>query len=156
MLRDMIGAEHIDQLVEAAPELLLVIGDVGQAIGRLATRLHEHPILVQPQGFTPQPDRTVPINREVALPQSPARQLDAAAAVQRVFVEIGIEMYSEASQGTSMSLKIARSAASLNLPVAGSSRRPAAFADQRSGDVTNVLAPVSLLREHNGVADCSR
>ncbi len=42
----VVGAEHVDQAVEAALELVPVVGDVGREVGRLAGRALEHAVLV--------------------------------------------------------------------------------------------------------------
>ena len=46
----MVGAEHVDQIAEAAVELVLVVGDVGREIGVGAVRLDQRTIDVVAKG----------------------------------------------------------------------------------------------------------
>src|SRR3954465_6256064 len=41
----VVGAEDVDQAVEAALQLVPVIGDVGRQVGRLAVGADQHPVL---------------------------------------------------------------------------------------------------------------
>src|SRR5207302_7100506 len=61
MLRDMIGAEYIDDRIESTLQLVDVIGDVRRPISRLAlrSRANQDFVLGQPQRFPAQPDRAV-------------------------------------------------------------------------------------------------
>ena len=101
MLGDMVGAENVDHAVEAAPQLLDMIGDVGRAIGRLASRprAHQHAILGQPQRLAAQPHRAVVVGDKAALAQALDHRVDLAAADQIEFVGVDVEADAQALAG---------------------------------------------------------
>ena len=53
----VVGAEHVDQAVEAALQLVPVVGDVGGEVGRFAVGADQHPVLVVAEGRRAQPER---------------------------------------------------------------------------------------------------
>ena len=55
----MVGAEHVDQPVEAALELVPVVGDVGGEVGRLAVGADQDPVLVVAELGGAQPERAL-------------------------------------------------------------------------------------------------
>ena len=55
----VVGAPDVDEQVEAAGELVAVVGDVGQQVGVLAVALDQHPVLVVAEVGGAQPDRAV-------------------------------------------------------------------------------------------------
>ena len=55
----MVGAPDVDQVVEAAAELLGDVADVGGEVGRLAVRADDHPVLVVAEGGRAEPERAV-------------------------------------------------------------------------------------------------
>ena len=73
MLGDVIGAEDVDDQVEAALELLDVIGDVGRAISRLlvGAGAHEHRVLGKSERLAAQPDGAVLLEGEAGARAAP-------------------------------------------------------------------------------------
>ena len=55
----VIAAERRDQVVEAARELVAVVGDVGREVGRLAVAADQHPVLVVAERRRPEPGRAL-------------------------------------------------------------------------------------------------
>ena len=55
----VVGAPDVDEQVEAAGELVAVVGDVGQQVGGLAVGLDEHAVLVVAEVGAAQPDGAV-------------------------------------------------------------------------------------------------
>ena len=55
----VVGAEHVDRPLEAAPQLVVEVGDVGGAIGRQAVRADHDLVLVVAVGRGTGPDRAV-------------------------------------------------------------------------------------------------
>ena len=59
----VVGAEHVDQQVEAALELVAVVGDVGGEVGRRAVGADQDPVLVVAELRGPQPDGALAARR---------------------------------------------------------------------------------------------
>ena len=55
----VVGAEHVDQALEAALELVPVVGDVGGEVGRLAVGADQDPVLVVAEVGRAQPERAL-------------------------------------------------------------------------------------------------
>ena len=55
----VVGAEDVDQPLDAALELVEVVGDVGGEVGRLAVGADQDPVLVVAEVGRPQPDRAL-------------------------------------------------------------------------------------------------
>ena len=66
MLGDMIGAEHVDDQIEAALELLDVIRDVGRAISRLlvGAGAHQHRVFRKAERLAAQIDCAILLERQ--------------------------------------------------------------------------------------------
>jgi len=90
----VVGAEHVDHAVVAALELLLVVGDVGGEVRRLAGRPHEHAVLVVAERRRPQPERAVRAVQVPLLLQAGERAVDRArrALVERTLGEPAVEV----------------------------------------------------------------
>ena len=74
----VVGAEHVDQAVEAALDLVLVVGDVGGEVRRRAGRALEHPVLVVAEGLRAHPQRALGLVGVPVLAQQRVRGLDRA------------------------------------------------------------------------------
>ncbi len=93
VLGDMVGAEHVDNQIEAAPELVDMVGDIGRAIDRLVRRARtdQHAILGQSERLALEPDRTVVFGDQAALAQSRDRGVDLAVADEVELVSEHVE-----------------------------------------------------------------
>ena len=79
----VVGAEHVDQQVVAAPGLVEVVGDVGGEVGGVAVAADQHAVLVVAVGGGAEPDRALGLVG-VAGPRAGRRcpSVDVAAVVQ--------------------------------------------------------------------------
>src|SRR5439155_16699488 len=91
MLRDVIGPEDIDDRIVAARELVEMVRDVGQAIGRLAGALDDDTVLLEADCLAREPDRPFAPHDEPALLERLDRRADRPRTVERVLVEIAVE-----------------------------------------------------------------
>ncbi len=92
----MIGAKHVDHYIEAPFKLLDMIGDVWQAVGRLTGRLHEHRVILFPEGRRLKPCRAVSFVEHVLIAERLQRRLNLAVVVQRALVEVATHAHVEA------------------------------------------------------------
>ena len=79
----VIRAPDVDQVVEAAAELLGDVADVGGEVGRLAVRADDDPVLVVAERRRAEPQRAVLLVDVAAVAQPLDRPLDPAVVVQR-------------------------------------------------------------------------
>ena len=63
----VVGAPDVDEQLEAAGELVAVVGDVGEQVGGLAVGLHEDPVLVVAEVGGAQPDGAVLLEDDPAV-----------------------------------------------------------------------------------------
>jgi hypothetical protein len=66
----VVGAPDVDHPVEAALELVHVIGDVGGEVGRLAVLAHHHPVLLVAEGGGAEPQGARPVVELAGLAQA--------------------------------------------------------------------------------------
>ena len=92
----VIGAEHVDQAVEAALELVPVIGDVGGQVGRFAVGADQHAILVVAEGCRAQPERLFAAVGVAAAVELCQGRVDLATAVEVALGEPVVEAHAEA------------------------------------------------------------
>ena len=90
----VVGAEDVDQAVEAAPDLVLVIGDVGGEVRRGAGRAHEHAVLVVAVLARAHPQRALGLVAVTELLEDLEcdRDRGRVAFVQRALEEVGVEV----------------------------------------------------------------
>ena len=94
----VVGAEHDHAQVEAALALVEVVGAVAGDVGRVAVGPDEHPVLVVAELLGAQPQRAVGLVGVAHLGEPGDRPLDRAAVVQRLLVEVDVEVDTEAVQ----------------------------------------------------------
>ena len=90
----VVGAEDVDELVEAAVQLVPVVGDVGGEVGRLAAGLHERAVLLVARELRgAQPQRALALVGEAVGDQLLARPVPGArrALVERALEEPVVE-----------------------------------------------------------------
>ena len=92
----MVGAQHVDQQVEPALELVPVVGDVGSEVGGLAVGPDQDPVLVVAEVSAPQPERFVAAIAVALLLELGQGRLDLAARVEVALGEPGVEGDAEA------------------------------------------------------------
>ncbi len=79
----MVGAPDVDEVLEAAAELLGHVADVGREVGWPAVGSDDHPVLVVAEGGRPEPQRAVLLIEMAARPEPLDRPLDPALGVER-------------------------------------------------------------------------
>src|SRR5687768_84647 len=79
----VVGTPDVDDVIEAAAELLGHVADVSGEVGRLAVRSDDHPVLVVAEGRRPEPDRTVLLEDVAVLAKALDRASDPTLVVQR-------------------------------------------------------------------------
>ncbi len=83
----VIGAQDVEQVLEAALALVEVVGDVGGEIGPRAVLPHDHPVLLVAEIGRAEPLGAVLLVDHVVLPQQVERMVDRAAVGQAAFGE---------------------------------------------------------------------
>ena len=91
----MVGAPDVDEVVEAAAELLGHVADVGGEVGRLAVRAEDDPVLVVAERGRAEPDRAVLLVDVAALAQALDRARDPALVVEARLAGPDVEMDAE-------------------------------------------------------------
>jgi len=156
----VIGPPDVAQAVEAAGQLLAMVGDVRQQVGRQPIRLDHHPVfLVPPQHRGAQPDRVVSPLDEARPVEHLEGGLYLAGLVQLALALPDVEVHLEACQRPPDHLETARDREALDgLDVRWRRRRhPAApvAREQLPPDAPDVVAPVAVLGEddlgHRGI-----
>ncbi len=91
VLGDVVRAEHVDDPIEPSLELVLVIGDVGKAVGRLARALDDHLVFGEPERSQAEPLRAVFVVDHARGAKIGENTVDGAVLVKRVLVEVNVE-----------------------------------------------------------------
>ena len=94
----MIGAEDVDQVVEAAHPFVVVIGDVGGKVGFGAVLPHDDPVLLVAEVTGLEPGGAVLAIQHAALVEHGQRLVDAVVLDQAVFRVPAVEMHTEAGK----------------------------------------------------------
>ena len=94
----VVGAEHDDDPVEAALALVEVVGQVAGDVGRLPSDLMTTRSLSSPKSVVRSHDRAVLLEDVALLAQPGDGALDRAGLVQRVLVEVDVEVDAEVVQ----------------------------------------------------------
>ena len=94
----VVGAEHVDQPLVPALDLVEVVGDVGGEVGRLAVGADQDPVLVVAELGRPQPHRALALVDVTVAAQRLERVLDPARLAQRPLGGPGVEADAEALQ----------------------------------------------------------
>ena len=142
----VVGAEHVDQAVEAALELVAVVGDVGGEVGRLAVGADQDPVLVVAELGRAQPGRAL------ALVDVAARRAARSSAASTAPVVV----QARARRTRCRSSTPKRSQRRLGSPPASARRRGAPSASRslgldalgrasRSAELAHVVALVAVL-----------
>ena len=95
----MVGTEHVDAQIEAAGPLVQEVRQVTGDVGGLAVGLDHHPVLVVAVGGGPQPPGAVVEGQMAGILQPLHRGGHRPALVQRVLVEVDVEVGAEQMQG---------------------------------------------------------
>ncbi len=133
----VVGAPDVDEELVAAGELVAVVGEVGQQVGRLAVGLHEDAVLVVAVVGAAQPDRAVGVEGGAVRAQVGERRLDGPGLDQAPLGEPRVELDPDAAEAGGQILLHARVAPLDRVGVVGHLRRPLA----------DVLALVAILRQ---------
>ena len=128
----VVGAPDVDQLVEAAAELLGDVADVGGEVGRLAVRADDHPVLVVAERRRAEPQRAVLLVDVAARAQPLDRALDPAVVVERALALPDVEMDAEPRRGSPRSRSRTRAGGPAPHDGSGDPRRPRSAAAQTS------------------------
>ena len=96
----VVGAEHDDDAVEAALALVEVVRDVAGDVRGLAVGPDDHAVAVVAERRRAQPDRAVGLEDVAELAQPRDRVVDGAGLVQRVLVEVDVEVDAEVVERT--------------------------------------------------------
>ena len=91
----VVGAPDVDQVVEAAAELLGDVADVGREVGRPAVGPVDHPVLVVAERGRAEPDRAVLLVDVAARAQALDGALDPALVVERALALPDVEVDAE-------------------------------------------------------------
>ena len=91
----MIGAEHVDEALEAALALGEVIGDVGGEIGLLPVLAHHHAVLLVAELGGAEPQRAVAALQASLRLEQRERVIDRAALGERALGGPVIEAHAE-------------------------------------------------------------
>ena len=91
----VVGAPDVDEVVEAAVELLGDVADVGREVGRFAGGSVDDPVLVVAEGGRAEPDRAVLLVDMAALAQALDRSGDPALVVEPRLARPDVEMHAE-------------------------------------------------------------
>ena len=94
----VVGAPDVDQLLEAAAELLGDVADVRGEVGRLAVRAQDHPVLVVAERRRAEPGRAVLLVDVAAGPQPLDRPADPALGVERALALPDVEVDAEVGE----------------------------------------------------------
>ena len=91
----VVGAPDVDQVVEAAAELLGHVADVGREVGRRAVRADHDPVLVVAERGRAEPQRAVLLVEVAGRPQALDRPVDPALGVERALALPDVEVDAE-------------------------------------------------------------
>ena len=136
----VVGAPDVDQVIEAAAELLGHVADVGREVGRPPVGAVDDAILVVAEGRRTEPQGAVPLEHMTVLPEALDRALDPALLVQSSFAGPHVEMDTEPLQ------------AGLD-PLADASRGPAPEHGGRVGSVGRRFSPEVVRHGGREIAD---
>ncbi len=91
----VVGAPDVDEVVEAAAELLDDVADVGAEVGVVAVRLADHPVLVVPVVGRAEPEGAVLLVEVAGRAQATDGALDPALAIERALALPDVEAHAE-------------------------------------------------------------
>ena len=91
----MVGAPDVDDVIEAAAELVEVVRDVGREVGVGAVGLAQHPVAVVAERRRAQPERAVLLEREPGVREPRERRRDRATVVERLLGGEDVEAHAE-------------------------------------------------------------
>ncbi len=145
--RVVVLAEHVDDPVVAAPELVEVIGDVGQPVGRLARALDDHAVVGAAVLLRPEPDRIVLVVGVATGPEALDDLRDLVGLVEVVLVEEPVERDAEPRERRLDNGKDALLGERLERLPLVVAQRVAVVVDELARELGQVLAAVEVVRE---------
>ena len=94
----VVGPQEVDQSVEAAGELVVVVRGVREKVGRLAVRPHDDAVLAVPERRGLEPERAVALFDHSALAKPGQRALHEAAAIQLALAKPAVHVRAESAE----------------------------------------------------------
>ena len=129
-----------------------MVGDVGQQVGRLARRLHQHAVALQAEARRAQPHGAVLVEHEPGGAQVRERPVDELALEQGVLVEVRVEAHAQRREGPLDVGEDRLRRARLEARLVGLAPGGADLRSERARDVDEILALVALVGQLHGVA----
>src|SRR4029450_12945133 len=141
--------ENVDEPVEAAGELVVVVGRVSEEVRRLAVRPHDDPVLLVAELGRAEPDRPLPLVEHAPLLEHGPRLLDRAPRVEVALQEEPVHPRAESLEAVARDLQILADAPSSEtrtlLPFGEREPRAPLGIVERGGEIRDVRTLISLL-----------